>query len=281
MKHRSVGTFIVLAALLLAVPQASNDLLSLAGDAGAHARSELLRAFLGLQSGGTVTVIAGETSSPRTASCSSQAAEVARGSRKTVQTPARVPASVTPRVETPDAGSLELAMILDPAFEGQTAQPSADFVRRIEASEFMQLPAPAAKEFKPLGELAMIIPPSASIPPVAAAVRNEGSKIKAARAAQEDAGQHQVFVAARLAGKGVRVNAEEIRREVCAAAGKEAGAAAGGSKGKASAGVSRTQDEVKALVESAACGAPLFVKVATLAPPVPSPAPAYYFTASE
>jgi|GEM_PF-5822245 len=272
MTHRSVGVFIILAALLVAVPQASRDLMGLAGEAGAQARSAVLRAFLGLNAGGAVAASA-PRSSQALASC--RTAEARQGAARQSQAAGRARQAARPDPEADGAGYSELAMILDRPADGPPAPPAAEALP--EPFEFSHTPAPRPRDAVGVSELAMIIPPDASIPPLAAVLKAERLKTVAASDVRVQVNPALVAAAGLRSGEAalLRSGVEEIRREVYAF--RKEGAAVG----------AKTEALVKACAARAAekkgpeplvCGAPQFIKVAPLPAP---PAPAYYIEVSE
>jgi hypothetical protein len=260
MTHRSVGVFIILAALLVAVPQASRDLLNLAGEAGDQARSAVLRAFLGLNAGSAVAAPARKDSATLVASCQSET-EGRQSAPRTIQVEGRARLVAQPEAAA-DEKSLEMAMILDEPDQVPVAPASTDMGVKIEDFEFTQTPAPLLKDAVGLSELAMIIPPDASIPPPVAV---KGQWVKAGTALRNAGEVNRELRAATLfAAKTalLRAEAADVRRAVYAVRKHaEAEAARGEVRVKARMPVSAPKNSA----EPIACGAPQFVKVAALA----------------
>jgi hypothetical protein len=265
-----------LAALLVAVPQASRDLLNLAGEAGDQARSTVLRAFLGLNAGSAVAAPARKDGAALLASCQA-AAEGRQSVSKAAQAEGR--ARLASKFDAAAGGeeSLELTMILDQPDEGALAPASPDMGLKIEDFEFNQAPAPLLKDAVGLSELAMIIPPDASIPPPAA-VKGQWVMTNAALRTTGEVGQ-EVRAATLFAAQTalLRAEASDLRREVHAIR-REAAAEAEAAKGVVRVKVRVPAPAPKKSAEPLACGAPQFIKVAEFPAPV---APASYVAMSE
>ncbi|HZI18208.1 MAG TPA: hypothetical protein VEY09_06375 [Pyrinomonadaceae bacterium] len=279
MTHRSVGVFIIVAALLVAVPQASRDLLELAGSAGDQARTAMLRTFLGLNAGASASPAARRRTASLVASCQAPAAEH-KGAPRHSQAAARSrqeSQSSHADAEAAGAAQFELAMILDRPEAVPHAPVPADFHGRLKSVEFGRSAAHNPKDAAGLSELAMIIPPDAAIPPLAAALNGKPLKSGAPLVVKPEVNP-QVLVAGRLAGEAnlFREAAVEIRREMIKV--KKEGEA---SKFEALVKVRGARPAPKKADEPDACGAPQFIKVAAVHDGEAAPVQARRITLSE
>lgn len=82
MKHRSIGIFIVLAASLAAIPQASQEFFAFKNAVSERARVEIWSAFLNMQARGRGSVRVSPEPSPAVASCSNSLKEEAESASK-------------------------------------------------------------------------------------------------------------------------------------------------------------------------------------------------------
>jgi hypothetical protein len=267
MKHRSVGAFIILAALFLAVPQASRDLLDATTALGARARTEVLQVLVGLQAG-SVRVAAARQNLPMLASNFAAPTEAARPNGKATRNTAgeREQPAAGP-AETTGERPLELAMILDPAAEGVDA-PRPPLDADYTLLERSRTPLPRAGDLRTLNELAMIIPPDVARPDLAALISNERLKADTVRVKNSSAAMKPaVYVAARVAGEfseelaKFQATVDELGREteeeVREGAQTEAADAASRVK------VMKLRRPAKKHPAGVACGAPQFIKEAS------------------
>jgi hypothetical protein len=258
MKHRSVGAFVILAAFFLVVPQASRDLLDATAALGSHARSHLLRAFVGFNAGGAVTAAAFPSSPPPAASC-----QGATASPETARKGARDGRDARPssKARGPEASEspLELAMILDPAAAGLGA-PAPPLEAEFGALDLGRAPRPRARELNSLREFAMIIPPDMAVPPPPAPPRRAPLRAEVAAAPAAQSPSPLVYLSSLRADEVAKLRAgvgrfkfevvEEVREE-----GEAAAAVA----------VERVQKlkvrrELKKTPAAVGCGAPQFVR---------------------
>jgi hypothetical protein len=152
MKHRSVGIFIVLAASLAAIPQASQELAALRNAVGARARVEIWNAFLDLQTRG---LGGAQAPAPATvASCEAGRAESEGTQAAKAASPKSDDARRPAREQSRRAHEVETAKIITDPSEGPHV---AKLARDTEV-----LPAAvrrALREISGGSEFAMIVPP--------------------------------------------------------------------------------------------------------------------------
>jgi hypothetical protein len=205
MKHRSVIAFVLLAAILAAVPQASQDLLELKSALGARVRSEIWHAFLNLnERGGASQSATRRTTQHTLASCDAPANP---GSKKS-SAPARsasAQAGATAAVEAAKpVETAELAMMLTPPadIEEKIELEIAEDLHGLMIGKVLKAPARAPLHAR---ELAMIIPPSEGADPVVTRSAEAAAKARAARAlSRRDELESRVsYVAAAFDERGV------------------------------------------------------------------------------
>jgi hypothetical protein len=208
MKHRSVIAFVLLAAILAAVPQASQDLLELKSALGERVRSEFWQAVLNLNERGGAS-----QSAPRRApqhalaSCNAPASP---GSKKS-SAPARAASAHAEAASS--AGAVkrveieELAMMLTPPadIEEKIGLEVAEDLRGLVIGKVLKAPSRAPL---PREERAMIIPPSEGADPVIPRRLEAAARAKAARADSRLAGLESrvSYVAAAFDERGVEFN---------------------------------------------------------------------------
>lgn len=157
MKHRSIVAFVLLAATLAAVPQASQDLSELKSALAARVRTEIRSAFLNLNGRGGGTQTAPRSTQHTLASCTnSPASPGAKRSSATARAAAQVEAPADFEVVGP-AGVEELAMMLTPPADNVEGKVEIEGVEDLkELGKVLKTPT---REPLPLPEMAMIIPP--------------------------------------------------------------------------------------------------------------------------
>ena len=154
MKHRSVISFVLVAAALFSLPQLSHDLQALKGAAGARLHRELLRAFLNLPAGDSVAAApVARPADTQLASCPQERSGAPATRAFKTGTTGRVEGRATDkRVE-------QTAMIGDPA------QDPINQVASIEVLEAADEVVASLPEVLVKTEVAMIIPPESGIDP--------------------------------------------------------------------------------------------------------------------
>lgn len=166
MKHRSLGVFIILAATLIALPRASDELLALKESFSSRMRIEVLHAFLNMH--GSFEDGEEAYQSPLILLSSSEAmneeVESGRGERMADE---GVSVAESPQRFAQEDGSLRLAMIVEPELDLRPLLPE---VEKIEAEAL--LPRITKREHRSMSELAMMVPPDALIPQLASALKN-------------------------------------------------------------------------------------------------------------
>jgi hypothetical protein len=196
MKHRSTHIFILLAAMLVAAPQVSQELSAFKNAASRHVKAAIINAFLNLQAGAT-TRPAPAVADSLLASCATAsepaARKVAAPSRPATQVEVHARREVP--ADAPEEVPGDLAMLTDPAFELASVQ--ADVV-----------PATAVRfdlhDLKGVRgrELAMLTPPDVEVAVARAAARREANETRRAAARRrkvEQAKQEAASVAWRFA----------------------------------------------------------------------------------
>lgn len=219
MKHRSIHIFILVAAMLVAAPQASQELSDMKDALGRRLKSEIFHAFLSLQTGD------GARLSPQLvggllASC--DGAEAAAGAKRAGRQsrPAATQVEVHARREVP----AEVELIGEPAFE------FAEFEPELAAAAATAMSAPVHKfelhDAKVMRgrELSAIIPPDADFmappPPRAprasvASARARGASARGTRRAAELERRTAVIkIDVESAIKAAGVSDEEARRQL-------------------------------------------------------------------
>lgn len=176
MKHRSTHIFILLAALLAAAPQVSQELSALRNAASRHVKAAIINAFLDLQAGAAARP-APAVADAQLASCG--AAEGQPAAKKSAgQSRPATQVEVHARREVPAEATEEVradvAMLADPALELAAAR--------------AELPAQAFEfdlhdvKVMPGSELAMLTPPDAEIEEARAAAHREAAEVRRAAA---------------------------------------------------------------------------------------------------
>lgn len=164
MKHRSIGIFIILAASLAAIPQASQELAALKNAVGQRARVELWSAFLDLQSGATNAVRpAAQVTAPAAVASCEAPREASAGSTSKAATPKSDDARREVREQSRRAGESETAamIIIDPS-EGPQAVKAA-FNSLGKPAVRRALRGARAGELHEGAEFAMFVPPGDGI----------------------------------------------------------------------------------------------------------------------
>lgn len=204
MKHRSIVAFVLLAATLAAVPQATQDLSELKSALGARVRSEIWQAFLSFNGRGGAVQAAPQRTQHTLASC--QNAPAGAGAKRQTAT-ARATAQAGAPAETgaarrPESG--ELAMMLTPPagnVEGKIDIEAAEDLKELGKV----LKAPVGEPL-PASEMAMIILPGQGADPhlpnrIAAA--DAEAKAARARARRDELESRVSYVAAAFNERGV------------------------------------------------------------------------------
>jgi hypothetical protein len=183
MKHRSVISFVIVAAALFSLPQLSHDLRALKGEVGARLHRELLHAFLNLPAGEPTAAAVPVARPAETLLASCPTERLAAPSTKSAKVESRG------RVEGRAAEKTfeQSAMIGDPASDPINNVASVD-IEKAAAKAAASLP-----ELKVETEVAMIIPPDSGIDP---------RSLATARASSD---------AAREGSQQLRVEAEGLR----------------------------------------------------------------------
>lgn len=202
MKHRSTHIFILLAALMVAAPQVSQELSALKNAASRHAKAVIINAFLNLQAG-AATRPAPPVADSQLASSAPAAAPAAAGKRAAGQSRPATQVEVHARREAPaevaEEAPADLAMLTEPTFE-------------LASMPTEMVSAPAFKfdlhDVKAVRgrDLAMLTPPDADPAVARAAARrevNEARKQAARRKRLEQAKQEAASAVWRF------VNADE------------------------------------------------------------------------
>lgn len=159
MKHRSVISFVIVAAALFSLPQLSHDLRALKGEVGARLHRELLHAFLNLPAGEPTAAAAPVARPAETLLASCPTARSAASSAKSARVESRG------RVEgrTAEKTFEQSAMIGDPASD------PINNVASVDVEKAAGKAAASLSELKVATEVAMIIPPDSGIDPRTAA----------------------------------------------------------------------------------------------------------------
>ena len=186
MKHRSTHIFILLAALMVAAPQVSQELSALKNAASRHVKAVIINAFLNLQAGAAARP-APPVADSQLASRATPAAGAKRAAGQSrPATQVEVHARREVPAELPEEEPADLAMITEPTFD--LASEPAEVV-----------PAPAFKfdlhDVKVMRgrELAMLAPPDAEVAEARAAARREFNEARrqAARRKKVEQAKHQ------------------------------------------------------------------------------------------
>ena len=154
MKHRSVGIFIVLAASLAAIPQASQELAALKNAVGARARVEIWNAFLDLQTRGLGGATAPAPVPATVASCEVARAESEGTRAAKAAAPKSDDARRSAREQSRRAHEVETAEIITDPSQGP-------LVTKIARNSEL-IPAAARRALREVAggsEFAMIVPP--------------------------------------------------------------------------------------------------------------------------
>lgn len=164
MKHRSLGIFIILAATLAAIPQASQELSALRNAVGQRARVELWNAFLALQSGAKGAPQIAPQAAPATAEVAGCETGGEKGNGATSKTaPRRDDDRREAKPQPRRADEAETAMIIvDPSDGPQMAGVALDAKTMSEAVRRALRHVPADKAHGG-AELAMLVPPGEDI----------------------------------------------------------------------------------------------------------------------
>lgn len=209
MKHRSVITFILLAAALVAAPQISQDLSSFKRALGARIHGEILRTFLNLPVRQGANDFASQRAGVQVASCKSQ--EIAAPQ---VATPFKKLERSSPSadvVEQSDSHA-QLASLDKRSNASASVASKAELVgdahgfKAVEAEEI-------AQRARAEGELAMLVPPGTGVdvPGLADARMNDTrAKASARREKSGEARRRALFIASSFEKAGVRKAGEEF-----------------------------------------------------------------------
>ncbi len=204
MKHRSVVAFVLLAATLAAVPQASQDLSELKSALAARVRTEIWSAFLNLNGRGGATQSAPRSTQHTLASCqSAPASSVAKRSSAPARAAAQAGASAEVETARPSEGE-ELAMMLTPPAENVEGKLEIEDVEELKDLG-TALKAPA-REILPAQEFAMIIPPGEApdlVLPSRLAATDAEAKAERARARRAESEVRAMYVATAFNERGV------------------------------------------------------------------------------
>ena len=155
MKHRSVGIFIVLAASLAAIPQASQEFAALKNAVGERARVEIWNAFLDLQTRGLGGARATAPAPATVASCGAARAESERLPAAKASAPKSDDARRSAREQSRRAHEVETAKIITDPSEGPHVTKVARNSAEIPAAALRR----ALREVSGGSEFAMIVPP--------------------------------------------------------------------------------------------------------------------------
>jgi hypothetical protein len=214
MRHRSVIAFILLAATLAAIPQASQDLLALKNALGERVRNEILFAFLNLNPQDGATVSGPQRARLSQPSCPSSAKSVtqtASNSKKPGSAAATAPSVESKLVlEVSDKEFGQLAMMLAPPADAFAERSHLESPERFDGLVLGQVLKMPARELPPVQELSMIIPPSEGLDPVPPPRRQNAVQAKSAKARQNLSAEWEArasFVAARYAAQS-----EELKK---------------------------------------------------------------------
>jgi len=194
MKHRSTHTFILLAALMVAAPQVSQELSALRDAASRHVKGVIINAFLNLQAS-AATRPAPPVADSQLASRATAATERKAAGQSRPATQVEVHARREVPADIPEEDPTDLAMLTEPTFELASAPTEV-------------VPAPAVRfdlhDAKALRgrELAMLIPPDTELAVARAARReaNESRKQATRRKKVEQAKQEAASIMWRFAG---------------------------------------------------------------------------------
>lgn len=157
MKHRSVGIFIILAASLAAIPQASQELVAFKDAVGERVRVEIWQAFLDLNSQGRGSAPVSPERQSEVASCPDTAKDSAKSVAKKTE-PRKDEARVAGKESGQKAPSNETArMIVDPAQDPRVAKAPTP------ATSKRALKNSSAADFSFSGEYAMVVPPALDV----------------------------------------------------------------------------------------------------------------------
>lgn len=207
MRHRSVIAFILLAAILVAIPQASEDLLALKSALGERVRDEIRHAFLNLnvQDGGVQA--APQRAQATLASCPGGASKSAvqrawgakKGSAPEGSAAAQGGAS---RADSDSRGDElgQLAMMLNTPAGTSVEKSQLETIGGLKGLLMGKVLKVPSGNLSPVGELAMIIPPDDGID-VSSLDRRDSAQGKASKARGNRAAEIETrasFTAARF-----------------------------------------------------------------------------------
>ena len=154
MKHRSVISFVIVAAALFSLPQLSHDLYALKGAVGARLHSELLQAFLNLPAGAPVAAdTVARPAETLLASCT-QSKSGTEGRGRKGATAGRVEGRAA------EKGFAQSAMIGDPAHD------PIKQIARVKVEKAAEEVVKSLTDVKAETEVAMIVPPEHGIDPL-------------------------------------------------------------------------------------------------------------------
>ncbi|HYH85419.1 MAG TPA: hypothetical protein VEX60_08045 [Pyrinomonadaceae bacterium] len=215
MKHRSVITFILLAAALFAAPQISNDLSALKSALGARIRGEILHTLLNLRADDGASELVTRRANPLLASYQARDKACPQALAATKKSDGRSQAQ--PRVEATaktDAGE-RLAMLIDPTSGTEIVKAALSNVEtRVVLGEAAALP----RSFFAQGDLAMLNAPDSvvGLPSFADALANGSNEKEAVRRWEKSAEKQMrvAYVASGLEKLGAQKMAEETLRRI-------------------------------------------------------------------
>jgi hypothetical protein len=212
MKHRSIGVFIILAAILAAAPQATRELKTLKSALGERVRSEILHAFLSLHSRDGASASAPQVRQLALASCDGLKERETQAAPRATRSEAQARAGARAEVAAPRRDAEELAMIIEP-LPGIPTSNKAKAAHKINVEEFVELAEGPAEQFAE-SQLAMILPPDMAIPQAssAAARLKASEKTKAAEKALAARAERQAARARRDEERAAAFSFEDVAR---------------------------------------------------------------------
>jgi hypothetical protein len=206
MKHRSIHIFILVAALLVVAPQASQDLSAMKDALGQRLKSEIFNAFLSLHAGDAMRSAEPASDCLFASAGESRDAKRGRGQNRAAATQVEVHA----RREVPAEIPAEVAAITEPIIEIAELEPA-----RAEAAA-LRFELHDTKIIRGR-DLAMIIPPDADVtapPPPPPTRPTTARRATRRRAAELDRRAAAPKVEFEGAIEFERVTAEELRRQL-------------------------------------------------------------------